>query len=142
MYIRKIFNGFFERYLLNLRNKTKSKFLFFGVLNFLITQIVLGLSLLILPIYLSTFISQTTNVVIGYYVYSKFVFDFRKKFSSKNFILYLSYAILIWIINWLTIYFVNINLNINKNLIAIIDLPFLVIFSYLVQKNIIFKSRN
>jgi len=142
MYIRNIFNGFIERYLLNLRNKAKSKFLFFGVLNFLITQIVLGLSLLILPIYLSTFISQTTNVIIGYYLYSKFVFDFRKKYASKNFILYLSYAILIWIINWLTIYFVNINLNINKNLIAILVLPFLVIFSYLVQKNIIFKSRN
>mgnify|MGYP001303452681 CR=1 FL=1 len=34
---------FFGRYLLNLRNKTKSKFLFFGILNFLITQIILGL---------------------------------------------------------------------------------------------------
>ena len=70
MYIRNIFNGFIERYLLNLRNKTKSKFLFFGVLNFLITQIVLGLSLLILPIYLSTFISQTTKC--NYWILSIF----------------------------------------------------------------------
>ena len=133
---------FFERYLLNLRNKTKSKFLFFGILNFLITQIILALSLLLLPVYIATFISQTTNVLIGYYVYSRFVFNFKKNYSSKNFILYISYAILIWLINWFAIYFININFNINKNLIAILVLPFLVIFSYLVQKNIIFINRN
>ena len=133
---------FFERYFLNLRNKTKSKFLFFGILNFLVTQIILGLSLLLLPVYLATFISQTTNFLIGYYVYSRFVFDFKKKYLSKNFILYLTYAILIWLINWLSIYFININFKINKNIIAILILPFLVICSYLVQKNIIFKRRN
>lgn len=133
---------FFERYFFNFKNKTKSKFLFFGILNFLITQIILGLSLLLIPVYLATFISQITNLIIGYYLYSRFVFDFKKKYISKNFILYLSYAILIWLINWLTIYFININFNINKNLIAILLIPFLVVFSYLVQKNIIFKSRN
>ena len=133
---------FFERYFLNLRNKTKSKFLFFGILNFLVTQIILGLSLLLLPVYLATFISQTTNFLIGYYVYSRFVFDFKKKYLSKNFILYLTYAILIWLINWLSIYFININFKINKNIKTILILPFLVICSYLVQKNIIFKRRN
>ena len=133
---------FFERYFFNFKNKTKIKFLFFGILNFLITQIILGLGLLLIPIYLATFISQITNFIIGYYLYSRFVFDFKKKYLSKNFILYLSYAILIWLINWLTIYFININFNINKNLIAILLIPFLVVFSYLVQKNIIFKGRN
>lgn len=133
---------FFERYFFNFKNKTKIKFLFFGILNFLITQIILGLGLLLIPIYLATFISQITNFIIGYYLYSRFVFDFKKKYLSKNFILYLSYAILIWLINWLTIYFINSNFNINKNLIAILLIPFLVVFSYLVQKNIIFKNRN
>ena len=133
---------FFERYFFNFKNKTKIKFLFFGILNFLITQIILGLGLLLIPIYLATFISQITNFIIGYYLYSRFVFDFKKKYLSKNFILYLSYAILIWLINWLTIYFINSNFNINKNLIAILLIPFLVVFSYLVQKNIIFKGRN
>ncbi len=134
--------AFFERYLLNLKNKTKSKFLFFGILNFLITQIILGLTLLFLPVYIATFLSQTTNVVIGYFIYSKFVFDFKNNYSSKNFILYSSYAIFIWLINWFTIYFINIYFNINKNLIAILILPILVVFSYLVQKNVIFKNRN
>ena len=133
---------FFERYLFNLRNKTKSKFLFFGIINFLITQIILGLTLLFLPVYVATFISQTTNVFIGYFIYSRYVFDFKKKYSSKNFILYSYYAIFIWIINWFTIYFINFYFNINKNLIAILILPILVIFSYLVQKNIIFKNKN
>ena len=68
--------------------------------------------------------------------------DFKKKYSSKNFILYSFYAIFIWIINWFTIYFINFYFNINKNLIAILILPILVIFSYLVQKNIIFKNKN
>ncbi len=133
---------FFGRYLLNLRNKTKSKFLFFGILNFLITQIILGLTLLFFPIYFATFISQTTNVGIGYFIYSRFVFDFKKKYSSENFILYSSYAIFIWLVNWFTIYFINFYFNINKNLIAILILPILVVFSYLVQKHIIFKRRN
>lgn len=132
---------FFGRYLLNLRNKTKSKFLFFGILNFLITQIILGLTLLFFPIYFATFISQTTNVGIGYFIYSRFVFDF-KKYSSENFILYSSYAIFIWLVNWFTIYFINFYFNINKNLIAILILPLLVVFSYLVQKHIIFKRIN
>ncbi len=133
---------FFGRYLLNLRNKTKSNFLFFGILNFLITQIILGLTLLFFPIYFATFISQTTNVGIGYFIYSRFVFDFKKKYSSENFILYSSYAIFIWLVNWFTIYFINFYFNINKNLIAILILPILVVFSYLVQKHIIFKRRN
>ena len=80
---------FFERYLLNLRNKTKSKFLFFGILNFLITQIILGLTLLFLPVYIATFLSQTTNVVIGYFIYSRFVFDFKKTpFKALVFLLF------------------------------------------------------
>ena len=134
--------NFFERYLLNLRNKTKSKFLFFGILNFLITQIILGLTLLLLPVYLATFISQTTNVVIGYFIYSRFVFNFKNNYSSRNFILYSSYAIFIWLINWFTIYSINFYFDINKNLIAFLILPILVVFSYLVQKNLIFKRRN
>ena len=95
-----------------------------------------------MPIYFATFISQTTNVGIGYFIYSRIVFDFKKKYSSENFILYSSYAIFIWLVNWFTIYFINFYFKINKNLIAILILLILVVFSYLVQKHIIFKRRN
>ena len=131
----------FESFL-TLIDKTKSKFLFLGTLNFLITQIILGINLLFLPIYMATFISQAINLVIGYYLYSTYVFDFKRRNSNKNFILYLTYAILIWLMNWFTIYFINLFFHINKNIIAILVLPFLVVFSYLVQKNIIFRKNR
>ena len=130
----------YKRFLCNLRFNTRSKFLFFGFLNFLITQIILGINLLLMPVYIATFISMTINVIIGYFVYSKFVFNYENRYSSKIFSLYILYAILIWLINWFTINFFYLTFNINKNITAILILPFLVIFSYLVQKLIIFRK--
>ena len=124
------------------RFKTSKRFAIFGLFNFFATQIILGLMLLFFPVYIATFFSQFMNIVIGYYVYSKYVFSFKKKYSSKSIILYLSYAILIWLINRFLIYFISLNFYINKNISAILILPLLVLLSYLVQKNIIFKDVN
>lgn len=130
----------FNKYLLNSRLKTQKRFLFFGLLNFISTQIILAFLLPFFPIYISTFISQVANISIGYYLYSKFVFSFRNKSSIKNVFLYISYAILVWLVNWFLIYFMYHYFEINKNISAIIILPFLVLLSYLIQKNIIFKK--
>ena len=130
----------YKRFLFNLRLNTKSKFLVFGFLNFFITQIILGINLILMPVYIATFLSMTINVIIGYFVYSKFVFNYKNRYSSKIFSLYMLYAILIWLINWFTINYFHLIYNINKNITAILILPFLVFFSYLVQKLIIFRK--
>ena len=49
----------------------KRLFLFYGITKFLITNSVLHLLLLIIPIFLATITSQITNLIIGFYLYGK-----------------------------------------------------------------------
>lgn len=98
--------------------------------------------LLFFPVYISTFISQFINVIIGYYISSIYIFSLKNKFSTKSLFLYILYAVLIWLTNWFFINFISLYFYLNKNLSAIIILPLLVLLSYLVQKNIIFKGKN
>ena len=59
----------------NLLSKGRKRlFLFYGIANFLITNLVLHLLLLVIPIYLATIVSQITNLIIGFYLYGKKVF--------------------------------------------------------------------
>ena len=53
----------------------KKNFLVLGLLNFLITNIVLQISLLFLPILLATILSLIINIIFGFYLYGKFVFN-------------------------------------------------------------------
>lgn len=129
-----------NRFFFNSKFQTQKRFIFFGLLNFFSTQIILAFLLLFFPIYISTLICQIANISIGYYLYSKFVFSVKNKSSIKIIILFISYAILVWLVNWFLIYFIYLYFDINKNISAIIILPFLVLISYLVQKNIIFKK--
>ena len=52
----------------------KRLFLFYGLINFLITNSILHLLLFLSPIVLATIVSQFTNLVIGFYLYGKKVF--------------------------------------------------------------------
>ena len=52
-------------------NGEKRLFLFYGGLNFLITNIILQINLLIMPIILATILSQLINLIIGYYFYGE-----------------------------------------------------------------------
>ena len=117
----------FNIYLLKNRFKTQKKFIVFGLLNFTLTQIILALLLLYFPIYISTLVSQFINLTIGYYVYSRFVFSLKNKFSAKSMSLFITYSIMIWLINWTLIYFNNFYFNVNKNISAIIILTLLII---------------
>ena len=45
-------------------NKTKKLFLFFGILNFLITNFFLQVSLILMPTFLAAILSQIINVSI------------------------------------------------------------------------------
>ena len=52
----------------------KKLFIFYGILNFLITNFILHLSLFFLPIIVSTALSTLTNILMGFYFYGKKVF--------------------------------------------------------------------
>ena len=129
---------------LNVKNfKTFSRgrkrlFLFYGIANFLITNSVLHLLLLVIPIFLATIISQITNLAIGFYLYGKKVFKMNH-LTYKELRKYILLASFIWILNYASIRFMY-EIGINKNLAAIFTIPFLVLISYFFQKKYIFVS--
>jgi len=114
----------------------KRLFLFYGVANFFITNSVLHLLLLVIPIFLATIVSQITNLIIGFYLYGKKVF-MMSNLTYKELRKYILLATFNWILNYLSIRFMYEN-GIHKNLAAIITIPFLVFLSYFFQKKYIF----
>ena len=118
-------------------DRQKKLFLIYGIINFLITNIALQISLLIMPTLLATILSQFINLMIGFYVYGKKVFKFRgiNKIVFKK---YLSLALILWFLNFcfIEIFFYY---GVNKNLIASVIIPLLVAISYMSQKNYVFK---
>ena len=114
----------------------KRLFLFYGIANFLITNSVLHLLLLVIPIFLATIVSQLTNLVIGFFLYGKKVFKMNN-LTYKELIKYILLASLIWILNYTSIRLMYEN-GISKNQAAIFTIPFLVLISYLSQRRYIF----
>ena len=114
----------------------KRLFLFYGITNFLITNSVLHLLLLVIPIFLATITSQITNLIIGFYLYGKKVFKI-KKLSYKDFNKYILLASFNWTLNYVSIRLMYEN-GINKNFAAIFTIPFLVLISYFFQRKYIF----
>tara|TARA_B100000886_G_C20384144_1_gene475266 strand:+ start:756 stop:1109 length:354 start_codon:yes stop_codon:yes gene_type:complete len=114
----------------------KKRFLLVGALNTLITNLILQFFLLLTEISIATFISQFISMIIGFYLHGKLVFA-NSQLSFYKFFKYFLFAFSIWIINWNGIILIS-NYGINKNLAAIILIPFLASFSYLIQKNKIF----
>ena len=119
------------------RKGEKRLFLTFGILNFLITNLVLQISLFLIPTLFATVLSQTVNILIGYFLYGKKVFKLKElnKFVFRK---YLLLALILWMLNFFLIqslfYF-----GVNKNITAIYVIPLLVGISYLSQRNFVFK---
>ena len=114
----------------------KRLFLFYGITNFLITNSILHLLLLVLPIFLATIFSQLTNLLIGFYLYGKKVFKMNN-LTYKELSKYIFLASFIWILNYLSIR-IMYESGIHKNLAAIMNIPPLVLISYFFQKKYIF----
>ena len=114
----------------------KRLFLFYGITNFLITNLVLHLLLLVIPIFLATIASQITNLIIGFYLYGKKVFK-MKNLTYQEFRKYILLASFNWTLNYISIRLMYEN-GINKNLAAIFTIPFLVLISYSFQRKYIF----
>ena len=115
----------------------KRLFLTFGILNFLITNLVLQISLLLIPTLFATVLSQTVNILIGYFLYGKKVFKLKElnKFVFRK---YLLLALILWMLNFFLIQSL-FYVGVNKNITAICVIPLLVIISYLTQRNFVFK---
>ena len=124
--------------LLRFELKGKKKlFLVYGILNFLVTNIILQIFLLIIPTFFATVLSQIVNLFIGYFLYGKKVFKFKKlnKFVFKK---YLLQAFILWILNFALIQ-CFFNIGVNKNVTAILVIPLLVAISYYSQRYFVFK---
>lgn len=119
------------------RKGEKRLFLIFGILNFSITNVILQILLLLTPTLFATIISQTVNLLIGYFLYGKKVFKF-KGLNKVIFKKYLLQATILWLLNFVLIqsFFY---IGVNKNITAISIIPLLVIISYLSQRNFVFK---
>ncbi len=115
----------------------KRRFLFYGFINFLVTNVILQLLLLIIPVSISTFISQLVNMSIGLFLYGKKVFR-KGKIDQVTALKYLILASLLWILNWTAINFL-FDIGYSRNLSALIILPALVALSYFCQKLLVFK---
>ena len=114
----------------------KSLFLFYGIINMLMTNFLLQISLLFFPILIATLFSQIFNLNFGFYLYGKKVFEvkyLRKRYYFK----YLIINFFLWNMNWIFISFLN-SFNISKNLSALIVIPFLALISFMYQKYFIF----
>ena len=120
----------------NLKENKKFLFIFYGILNTFLTNILLQITLFFSPIILSTLISQIFNLNLGYYLYGKKVFKV-KYLRKKQYLKYVSSNFIIWNINWILISTLN-SYNISKNLAALIVIPFLALVSFMYQKYFIF----
>ena len=120
--------------------KIESKFFIFGCLNFFITNIILQWLLIINTAYFATFVSQIVNFLIGYFLYSKFVFLVRVR-EKSFFFRYLFLAFLSCNINFISINFLSIQFSFSKNLAALIMIPLMTIFSFVVQKYYVFAKK-
>ena len=116
----------------------KIRFIIFGFLNTLMTNIFLQIIILLLPLWISTFLSQMFNVILGFFIYSNLVFKLKRKHLEK-FIKYFLFSIFTWNLNALIIFNMNYHLNISIRISALLAIPLLAILSFYFQKRIIFK---
>tara|TARA_B100000212_G_C27255182_1_gene481975 strand:- start:119 stop:487 length:369 start_codon:yes stop_codon:yes gene_type:complete len=103
-----------------------------------INQIILHLSLLFLPISISVLISNIFSFPLRYYFYGKNVFYLNKPniITANRFIIF---SFLLWSINTIGTNYIY-QFGFNKNISAIIMIPFVASISFLMQKYYVFKK--
>ena len=116
----------------------KIRFIILGLINILITNIFLQIIILLLPLWISTFLSQMFNMILGFFIYANLVFKLGEK-NLKVFIKYFLFSIFIWNFNAFLISILNFHLNIDIRISAILTIPLLAILSFYIQKKVIFK---
>jgi putative flippase GtrA len=118
----------------------KRRFLGYGALNVLLTNLFLQVLLLAVPIGLATMLSQAFNVVLGFFVYGKHVFRvdrLRKRAAVRYGLL----AVLLWWSNWVGIS-LSVQYGLSRNLAALFLIPILAALSYVAQKFLVFPQSH
>ena len=116
----------------------KRRFLGYGALNVLATNVALQGLLLVMGTGLATFLSQLLNVGLGFVLYGKRVFRVER-LQKRSAIAYGLMAMGIWWCNWVGIDWLA-GSGLTRNLAALMLIPVLAALSYAVQKLVIFRQ--
>ena len=117
-----------------LRSKSFIKFIIFGSLITFLSNSTLLLMLLILPLSISTFISQILHAYLGYLANKYGVFKRKGKPISYIFLVLAS-----WLIQWIFIKSIT-SFGVSSSLAVLIAIPFLATFSFINQKYFVFRK--
>ena len=122
-----------------MKNKQKKMlFIFYGLFNLLITNIILQLLLISVSTFKATLLSQTFNLLFGFYNYGKKVFDINV-LKKSHLLKFLILHIFLWNINWSLIDILSSN-NLSKNISSLLLIIPLACLSYFSQRFIVFKK--
>ena len=116
----------------------KRRFLGYGALNVLATNLALQGLLLVMGTGLATFLSQLLNVGLGFVLYGKRVFRVER-LQKRSALSYALMALCLWWCNWAGIS-VLASLGLSRNLAALLLIPVLAALSYTVQKLVVFRQ--
>ena len=135
---------FFFKVFDNFLRETKGQkrmFLFFGIINMIITNLFLQFFLRNTSVSTSsaTLWSQAINMFLGYLLYSKLVFKSQNIFLKKFLIKYFLLMTIIWFTNF---YFIELLefAGFTRNIAALIIVPPLAFISFIAQRYLIFKN--
>ena len=118
----------------------KRRFLGYGVLNVLATNLVLQGLLLVMATGLATFLSQLLNVALGFVLYGKRVFRVDR-LQKRSALAYALTALGLWWCNWAGISLLA-GWGLSRNLAALLLIPVLAALSYTVQKLVVFRQAS
>jgi hypothetical protein len=116
----------------------KRRFLGYGALNVLLTNLVLQGLLLVLHTGLATLLSQLLNVGLGFVLYGKRVFRVERLQKRAAF-RYGLLALVLWWANWAGITGLA-GWGLQRNLAALLLVPLLAALSYTAQKWLVFQA--
>jgi len=116
----------------------KRRFLGYGALNVLATNLVLQGLLLVMATGLATFLSQLLNVGLGFVLYGKRVFRVER-LQKRSALSYALMALGLWWCNWAGISLLA-GWGLSRNLGALLLIPVLAALSYTVQKLVVFRQ--
>jgi len=116
----------------------KRRFLGYGALNVLLTNLVLQGLLLVLHTGLATLLSQLLNMGLGFVLYGKRVFRVER-LQKRAALRYGLLAVVLWWANWAGITGL-VGWGLQRNLAALLLVPVLAGLSYVIQKSLVFQQ--
>ena len=114
-------------------SRSFQRFIFYGVINTILSNSLLLFLLAILPIGISTFFSQIFHAFLGYISNKYGVFKHKGNTSSYTILVILS-----WVIQWILLKIIMYH-GVQKEFAILIIIPIIAVSSFTIQKTIIFK---